>query len=122
MGLHVTRVAFVHHPVTDVARARGFYEGLLALVPGLQLELSPGTWWIEYEIAGQTLAISNLRPTAPAASLTLEVASLDDALAAVRAAGVALAFEPVEFAPCRMAGIRDPDGNQIGLHQRKALP
>jgi hypothetical protein len=26
----------------------------------------------------------------------------------------------MEFPPCRLFGIKDPDGNQIGLHQRKA--
>jgi predicted enzyme related to lactoylglutathione lyase len=25
----------------------------------------------------------------------------------------------MEFPPCRMFAINDPDGNQIGLHQRK---
>jgi predicted enzyme related to lactoylglutathione lyase len=56
----------------------------------------------------------------PAASLTLEVADLDAALATVKAAGTELAFGVMEFPPCRMFAIKDPDGNQIGLHQRKA--
>jgi predicted enzyme related to lactoylglutathione lyase len=59
-------------------------------------------------------------PGTPSPSLTLEVVDLDAAVAAVRAAGAAIAFEPMEFAPCRIFGIKDPDGNQIGLHQRKA--
>jgi predicted enzyme related to lactoylglutathione lyase len=93
---------------------------LLGLKPGLEIEFAPGQWWIEYDVAGQALAISNAMPGAPSSSLTLEVASLDDSLAAVRAAGVTVAFEVMEFPPCRIFGIKDPDGNQIGLHQRKA--
>jgi predicted enzyme related to lactoylglutathione lyase len=120
MSIQVKEFAFVFHPITDVARARQFYEGLLGLKVGMQIEFGPGQWWIEYDIAGQALAMSNAMPGAPSANLTLEVASLDDSLAAVRAAGVPLAFEVMEFPPCRIFGIKDPDGNQIGLHQRKA--
>jgi predicted enzyme related to lactoylglutathione lyase len=58
-------------------------------------------------------------PGTPSSSLTLEVASLDDAITTVRAAGTPVAFELMEFPPCRIFGIKDPDGNQIGLHQRK---
>jgi predicted enzyme related to lactoylglutathione lyase len=120
MSIQIKEVAFVFHAVTDVARAREFYEGLLGLKTGVEIEFTPGQWWIEYDIAGQALAISNAMPGMPAASLTLEVADLDASLAAARAAGVPIAFEVLEFPPCRLFGIKDPDGNQIGLHQRKA--
>jgi predicted enzyme related to lactoylglutathione lyase len=119
MSIHVKEFAFVFHPVTDVARARGFYEGLLGLKIGTQMEFAPGQWWIEYDVAGQALAVSNAMPGTPASALTLEVADLDAALAAARAAGAPLAFDVMEFPPCRLAAIKDPDGNQIGLHQHK---
>ena len=44
---------------------------------------------------------------------------LDASLKIVKAANVTLAFDVMEFPPCRMFAIKDPDGNQIGLHQRK---
>jgi predicted enzyme related to lactoylglutathione lyase len=53
-------------------------------------------------------------------SLTLEVADLDAAMAAVRASGTPVVHDIQDFPPCRMFSIQDPDGNQIGLHQRKA--
>jgi predicted enzyme related to lactoylglutathione lyase len=120
MSIKVKEVAFVFHPVTDIARARKFYEEFLGLKVGVQVEIAPGQWWIEFDIAGQALAISNAVPGAPASSLTLEVANLDEALAAVHAANIPLVFGVMEFPPCRLAAIKDPDGNQIGLHQRKA--
>lgn len=120
MSIPVKEIAFVFHAVTDVPRARKFYEGFLGLKIGTQIEFAPGQWWIEYDIAGQALAISNAVPGTPASSLTLEVADLDASLATVRAAGVPIAFDVMEFPPCRMFAIKDPDGNQIGLHQRKA--
>jgi len=120
MSIQVKEFAFVFHPVTDVARARRFYEGLLGLKVGTQVEIGPDQWWIEYDVAGQALALSNAIPSAPASALTLEVADLDAAHRAAKAAGAAFAFDVMEFPPCRMFAIKDPDGNQIGLHQRKA--
>ena len=120
MSIQVKEVAFVFHPVTDVARARRFYEEFLGLKSIQQVEFAPGQWWVEFDIAGVALAISNAVPGAPASSLTIEVANLDSAVAAAHAAGVTLAFDVMEFPPCRLAAIKDPDGNQIGLHQRKA--
>ena len=119
MSIQIKEFAFVFHPVTDVARARKFYENLLGLKAGLQIEFAPGQWWIEYDVAGQAIAISNAMPGTPASSLTLEVADLDAALATARAGGVTIAFDVMEFPPCRIFGIKDPDGNQIGLHQKK---
>jgi predicted enzyme related to lactoylglutathione lyase len=121
MNIQVKEIAFVFHPVTDIARARKFYEGLLGLKTGMQIEFAPGQWWVEYDIAGHALAISNAMPDGkPAASLTLEVTDVDVSLATAKATGTTIAFEMMEFPPCRMFAIKDPDGNQIGLHQRKA--
>jgi len=120
MSIQVKELAFVFYPVTDVARARKFYEGLLGLKVGLQVEFGPGQWWIEYDIAGQALAVSNAVPAAKATNLVLEVVSLDEAVAALRKANIPLIGEVTEFPVCRMCRLADPDGNEIGLHQRKA--
>jgi predicted enzyme related to lactoylglutathione lyase len=119
MSIQIKEFAFVFHPVTDVARARKFYEQLLGLKIGFQLEFAPGKWWIEFDVAGQAIAISNAMPGTTASSLTLEVADLDAALATARSAGATIAFDVMEFPGCRMFAIKDPDGNQIGLHQKK---
>ena len=120
MSIQVKEFAFVFYPITDVARARKFYEGLLNLKIGLQIEFHPGQWWIEYDVAGQALALSNAMPGKPASALALEVADLDAALAAVKADGAVIANDVMEFPPCRMFIVKDPDGNEITLHQRKA--
>ena len=120
MSIKVKEVAFVFHPVTDIARARKFYEEFLGLKVGVQVEIAPGQWWIEFDIAGQALAISNAIPAAPASNLFLEVVDLDAARAAAGGAGVPIALDVTEFPPCRMFKVKDPDGNEIGLHQRKS--
>src|SRR5437763_1725502 len=118
----VKEIAFVLHPVADIPRAREFYQKLLGLSAGMQVEFSPGVWWIEYDISGVALAVTNLFPTGPAggASLTLEVADLDAARAAIRGARTAVASEITEYPPCRMFGVTSPDGHSIIFHQRKA--
>jgi catechol 2,3-dioxygenase-like lactoylglutathione lyase family enzyme len=122
MNIQIKEIAFVLHPVADIARARDFYEKLLGLKIGLQLEFEPGKWWIEYDIAGVALAVSNVAPISGGggADLALEVASLDETLAAVRAAKVPITLKPQDFPPCRMFRVSSPDGHRITFHQRKA--
>ncbi|HTQ31020.1 MAG TPA: VOC family protein [Opitutaceae bacterium] len=120
MSIAIKELAFVFHPVTDVARARKFYEGFLGLKTGLQIEFQPGQWWIEYDIAGVALGISNAMPGSPASNVVLEVADLDASFAAAKKENIPIKHEIMEFPPCRMFIIKDPDGNEISLHQRKA--
>jgi predicted enzyme related to lactoylglutathione lyase len=119
MSIQVKELAFVFHPITDVARARKFYEGFLGLKAGVQVEFGPGQWWIEYDIAGQALAVTNAMPGTPQASLALEIADLDGALKEAKSTGIVIKGDVMEFPPCRMFQVKDPDGNEITLHQRK---
>jgi predicted enzyme related to lactoylglutathione lyase len=122
MPIKIKEVAFVFHAVTDIPRARNFYEKILGLKTGMDIEFQPGMSWIEYDVGGVALAVSNAYPPAGTggASLALEVADLDQALAAIKEADVTVTIEPLEFAPCRMFGINSPDGHAIVFHQRKA--
>lgn len=122
--LQVTGIAFALYHITDVARARKFYEGLLGLRITSQAEFAPGQWWVEYDAGGSSgLAITNFGETAvPAAGgpgVALEITNYDEALAAVQAAGLAPSWGPHDCAVCRSVGFRDPDGNEVFLHQRK---
>ena len=120
----INSVAFIGYPVTDVARARGFYENVLGLEPSMSVEMSPGQWWIEYEIAGVALALSNFwapsgnSQTGPV--LALEVPDLDVAVESLRAQNITFLYGPMDTPVCRLLGIADPDGNGLTLHQRKA--
>jgi len=125
MSVTIKEIAFVFHPITDVARARLFYEKLLGLKTGVQMEFAPGMWWIEYDVAGVALAVTNFvaDPKAPfvaVSAVTLEVADVDAALATLRAAGAPITQEMLDFPPCRMFAAKDPDGNEIRFHQRKS--
>lgn len=120
----VTAFAYTAYPVTDLARARHFYEQLLGLKPSSVMEEN-GRGWIEYESGESCLAIANgfgddWKPGANGGCQVFEVSDLNAATATLKAAGVKFKFEPMEFPPCHLAIAYDPDGNHIGLHQIKS--
>ncbi len=122
----ITAIAFTGYPVTDIARARGFYEQTLGLMSSTVFE-HEGKHWIEYDIGPATLAISNMstdqwKPSADGAVAALEVADFDAAVATLRRAGVPFPIEPMDSGVCRMAIVSDPDGNSLVIHHRKAAP
>lgn len=120
--IQIEEIAFTGYPVTDIARARSFYEGVLGLKLTTQFE-HEGRHWLEYDLGPATLAISNMsgeqwKPSADGPSVALEVADFDAAVAHVRAAGVRFLLEPTDSGVCHMAIIADPDGNSLALHRR----
>lgn len=115
-------IAFTGYPVTDIGRARAFYETTLGLRPATQFE-HEGRHWIEYEIGSGTLAISNMspdqwKPSPDGPSIALEVVDFDAAIAHLRDAGVRFVLEPMNSGVCRLAIISDPDGNALAIHRR----
>jgi len=120
--VHVVEFAFTGYPVTDLARSRAFYEGVLGLKTGAVWE-GDGKGWIEYDVGGHTLAITNgsdqWKPGGGPA-IALEVAAFDAAVKALREQGVRFAVEPIQSPMCRMAVILDPDGNALAIHKRNA--
>ncbi len=122
-SVQVTAFAFTGYPVTDLGRARAFYEGLLGLTPATIWE-GEGKGWIEYVLGDSTLAITNSsekwKPASAGPAIALEVADFSATMATLRAVQVIFFAEPVEFPPCNLAVISDPDGNQLVIHRRKA--
>jgi len=122
--LQVTAIAFTGYPVTDIPRARMFYEQVLGLRSTAVFE-HEGRHWIEYDIGPGTLAISNMsadkwKPSADGPAVALEVGDFEAAVAALRAARVRFLLEPMDSGVCRMAIVADPDGNSLCIHHRYA--
>lgn len=122
-SLRVVEIAFTGYPVTDVARARAFYEGVLGLRSSSTFD-HEGKHWIEYDIGPGTLAISNMapewKPSPQGPSIALEVEDFDAAIATLRSAGTPFALEPTASPVCRLAVVCDPDGNSVTIHKRNA--
>jgi predicted enzyme related to lactoylglutathione lyase len=122
--LKVVEIAFSCYPVTDMARARKFYEGVLGLKPTCTVGEPGGMQWTEYDIASGTLSLGcgapDWKPQPDGCSVGLEVEDFDAAIAHLRANGVKFRTEPFPTPVCRMAFISDPDGNTICIHKRNA--
>jgi predicted enzyme related to lactoylglutathione lyase len=118
--MKIKGLAFVGTPVTDMKRARSFYEDVL----GLQLsEEMMGGKWIEYSLGNNTLAIASVGsdwlPSDQGTGAALEVENFDAAIKWLKGRKVPFSTEPFESPCCRMAIIKDPDGNQIVIHKLK---
>ena len=120
--MKIREIAFSCYAVTDMRRARGFYEGIFGLSATMDHKLENGHW-VEYDIGSGTLAIGvapGMQPSSDGCSVALEVDDFEAAIAELRAADVAFHLEPMETPVCFMAFVSDPDGNSVGIHQRKS--
>mgnify|MGYP003583887040 CR=1 FL=1 len=117
------KVAFTMYPMSDVPRARAFYEGTFGLKPGSVGNQGEG-WWVEYDLpGGGCLALTNFVPDQPSASaggtIALEVDDLDTLIADLKGKGVTFQSDIIHSPVCRMAVCLDSEGNSILLHQLK---
>src|SRR5213078_3520042 len=98
--LKVLEVAFSAYPVTDLARARAFYESVL----GLEASPIKNPQWIEYKIGEHYLGIGSApgwNPSSDGCSVALEVEDFDAAIAELREANVRFRMEPFPTPVCR---------------------
>jgi uncharacterized protein YndB with AHSA1/START domain/predicted enzyme related to lactoylglutathione lyase len=117
----VKKVAFTMYPVSDVARARKFYEETLGLAVGMNGGKG-GTYWVEYDLpGGGCLAITNATEAQPSAAaggtIALEVADLTQLMQHLKEQGVTFKSDVIAGPRCRMAVCLDTEGNSILLHQ-----
>ena len=112
-------------PVTDVPRARRFYEEKL----GLKARATLPTGEIEYETDGSTLAIYPRAepPKSDHTALSFEVDDIEGEVRDLRSRGVEFEHYEMpdakerdgvyEMAGTRCAWMKDPDGNILCIHQ-----
>jgi predicted enzyme related to lactoylglutathione lyase len=120
--IKVNEVAFSCYAVTDMARARAFYEGVLQLKPSTIHDGEKGKF-VEYELGPHTLAIGSApgwTPNSDGCSVALEVEDFDAAIADLKKQNVVFRMGPLDAPHCRMAMIFDPDRNSICIHKRNA--
>jgi len=121
--LKVIEFAFTGYAVTDLKRARAFYETVLNLAPASVFE-HEGSGWIEYEVGPHVLAITDMggdwKPSKDGGGVALEVEDFDQAISWLKEKDTTFFTEPFESPVCHMALISDPDGNSICIHKRKS--
>lgn len=116
----VKHIAFTMYPVSDMARARRFYEKGL----GLKVTHDFGGKWVEYHLGNGCFAITTMatgvNPSANAGgSIAFEVENVDAAVAALTAAKAAVKVPAFDSPVCRMAVMTDTEGNAFSLHAKK---
>lgn len=114
----ITSIAFTVYPVSDMARARAFYEHVL----GLRVSSNYQDVWLEYDIGDSTFAVTTTDmghvPGAKGAVVAFEVSDLDGLVSTMKEQAVPFVAEIFDTPVCRMAVIADQDGNHITLHKR----
>ena len=118
--MKIKGIGFVAIPVTDVKRARSFYEEVLGLK--VSDEMMSGKW-IEYSVGDETLAIANVipnwTPSDQGTGAALEVENFAEAIQRLKDRDIRFAAEPFETPCCHMAVVQDPDGNKLIIHKLK---
>src|SRR5260370_16420026 len=113
--MKIKNIAFVGIPVTDMKRAREFYEGVLGLQPDPEMI---GEHWTEYSIGEGTLAIACVgeqwKPSSEGTSAALEVENLEEAIAELERRK--MAYDKIASPVCRMTNIEDPHSNNLIIH------
>ncbi len=118
-AVNVQEIAFVGYPVTDMKRARQFYETVLGLRPS---HVTPDGNWVEYDISNGTFLIgcySEWQPSLSGPSAALEVEDFDQTIQTLRDQGIKILMEPMDTGVCRMCQIQDTEGNALMIHRRK---
>ena len=118
--MKINGLAFVGIPVTDMPRARAFYENVLRLAVSEEMM---GGKWVEYSVGNNTLAIASVGPqwlpSDQGTGAALEVEDFAETINYLKDLKVPFTTEPFESPCCRMAVIADPDGNNIVIHKLK---
>jgi len=118
--MKINGLAFVGIPVTDMPRARAFYENVLRLAVSEEMM---GGKWVEYSLGNNTLAIASVGPqwlpSDQGTGAALEVEDFAETINYLKDLKIPFTTEPFESPCCRMAVIADPDGNNIVIHKLK---
>lgn len=109
---------FVMYHVSDLERSVTFYRDIL----GMTVEGQFGGDWVELTATPTTLALyrpEDGEPRVGGAAIGLAVGDVKAAVDELKEKDVDVVWEAGESPVCHFAIIRDPDGNQVVLHQRK---
>jgi predicted enzyme related to lactoylglutathione lyase len=112
--------AFVAIAVSDAERARKFYQETLELNPSTT---AMGGAWVEYDLGPVTIGVGchpAWKSSRDGTTVAFEVEDIDAAIAKLKERGVTFDMEKTETPVCWMAQFRDPDGNKLVAHKRKA--
>ena len=110
----IKKVAFIGHRVQDLARAKQFYGEVLGLEKTAEYEGK----WCEFDTPeGKTIALDTFSPEGNPPYMALETDDIEAEVARLKEAGVEVVMDVTDNKVCKMAFIKDSEGNGIMLHQ-----
>ena len=110
----IKKVAFIGHRVQDMARAKQFYGELLGLEKTAEYEDK----WCEFDTPeGKSIALDSFSPQGTPPYLALETDDIEAELDRLKQAGVEVVMGVQDNKVCKMAIIKDSEGNGLMLHQ-----
>jgi predicted enzyme related to lactoylglutathione lyase len=110
----IKKVAFIGHPVRDMARAKEFYGEVLGLEKTAEYEDK----WCEFDTPeGKSIALDTFSPEGSPPYLALETDDIDAEIARMKDRGVKVVMDIQDNKVCKMAMIEDGEGTKLMLHQ-----
>jgi len=110
----IKKVAFIAHRVQDMERAKRFYGELL----GLEKTSEYQGKWCEFDTPeGKSIALDTFSPEGTPPYLALETDDIEAEVARLRQAGVEIVMDVQDNKVCKMAIVKDSEGNGLMLHQ-----
>ncbi len=116
------KVAFTMYPVTDMARARDFYENTIGLP--FSGESAEGAW-IEFDLPGggcfalTSMPLGIIPSHEAGGSVAFEVDNLKELVEQLKSKGVQFKMDWYESPVCYLSVALDTEGNGFILHQCK---
>ena len=110
----IKKIAFIGHRVEDMARAKQFYGELLGLDTPAEYEDK----WCEFDTQeGKSIGLDTFSPEGTPPYLALETDDIEAEVARLKEAGVEILMDVRDNKVCKMAIIKDSEGNGLMLHQ-----
>jgi len=110
----IKKVAFIGHRVKDMDRAKKFYGELL----GLEKTAEYQGKWCEFDTPeGKTIALDSFSPEDTPPYMALETDDIAAEVSRLREAGVEVLMDVMDNKVCKMAIIKDSEGNSVMLHE-----
>jgi len=110
----IKKIAFIGHPVRDLARARKFYGEVL----GLELTADYEGKWCEFDTPdGKSIGLDTFSPEGTPPYMALETDDIEAEVARLKEHGVRVVMDVQDNKVCKMALIEDTEGNKLMLHQ-----
>lgn len=113
----IKKMAFIGHPVRDMARAKKFYGEILGLKKTLDYEDK----WCEFDTPeGKSIGLDTFSPEGTPPYLALETDDIEAEVARLKKHGVKILRDVKDNKVCKMAMIEDSEGNKLMLHEMAA--